>query len=101
MPIKPWIATCIQTLNHVVNDASTREEAMAIVNRSLDRWELFIRSAVGRGGEGPSQGGQHLFGDDKPFEVGVLTAAILLWPGHADESGGRSAFAELGIEGRP
>lgn len=55
MPIKPWIATCIQTLNYVVNDASTREDAMAIVHRSLDRWEIFIRGAVARGGESPRQ----------------------------------------------
>ena len=46
----PWRATCIQTLNHVVNDVSTREEALAIIHRSLDRWESFIAAAVaGRG----------------------------------------------------
>ena len=37
MPIQPWIATCIQTLNHVVNDVSTREDARVIMHRSLDR----------------------------------------------------------------
>src|SRR4051812_33826385 len=47
-----WRATCIQTLNHVVNDASTREEAMAIVHRSLDRWEMFVTQAVGRAAGG-------------------------------------------------
>ena len=46
----PWRATCIQTLNHVVNDVSTREEALAIIHRSLDRWESFIAAAVGRSG---------------------------------------------------
>jgi len=55
MSVKPWVATCIQTLNHVVNDVSTREEARAIMHRSLDRWESFIKAAVGRAGEGPRQ----------------------------------------------
>lgn len=55
MPIKPWRATCIQTLNHVVNDASTREEAMAIIHRSLDRWELFVTQTVGRSSGGSRQ----------------------------------------------
>ena len=55
MPIQPWIATCIQTLNHVVNDVSTREDARVIMHRSLDRWESFIKAAVGRAGEGPRQ----------------------------------------------
>jgi len=53
MSIQPWVATCIQTLNHVVNDASSRAEAMQIVHRSLDRWDLFIRLAVGRSSGGP------------------------------------------------
>jgi predicted amidohydrolase len=50
MTIKHWRATCIQTLNHVVHEASTREEAMAIVNRTLDRWERFVAGVVGDGG---------------------------------------------------
>lgn len=53
MTIQPWVATCIQTLNHVVNDANSRAEAMQIVHRSLDRWDLFIRLAVGRSSGGP------------------------------------------------
>ncbi len=53
MTIQPWTATCIQTLNHVVNDVATRDEAMAIVHRSLDRWDSFIGSAVGRSSGGP------------------------------------------------
>ncbi|RVT90983.1 nitrilase-related carbon-nitrogen hydrolase [Sphingomonas crocodyli] len=52
MTIKPWRAHCIQTLNYVVNDVSTREDAQAIVQKSLDRWEKLIASTVGR-----SQGG--------------------------------------------
>jgi predicted amidohydrolase len=42
MTIRHWRATCIQTINHVVNHVATREEAMAIVHRSLDRWISFI-----------------------------------------------------------
>lgn len=57
MSLEPWVATCIQTLNHVVNEARDRAEAMAMVGRSLDRWESFVRAAVGRGGGsgGPRQ----------------------------------------------
>lgn len=53
MTIKPWRATCLQVMNHVVNDASTREEAMQIIHKSLDRWELFIEASVGRTSGGP------------------------------------------------
>jgi predicted amidohydrolase len=49
--IKPWKATCIQTLNHVVNDMNSREQAMELVHRSLDRWEVLLGSIAGRGGE--------------------------------------------------
>lgn len=48
--IEPFRATCIQVINHTVNDAKNREEAMAIINRSLDRWESFLRRGFGRGG---------------------------------------------------
>jgi predicted amidohydrolase len=44
--IVPWRATCVQVINHIVNDATTREEAMAIVHRSLDRWEAFLRRGI-------------------------------------------------------
>jgi hypothetical protein len=33
-----WKATAIQTNNVIVNAAKTREEAMVIVNKSIDRW---------------------------------------------------------------
>jgi predicted amidohydrolase len=46
MTIQPWRATCMQTINHTVNAASTREEAMAIVDRSLDRWIGFIAATT-------------------------------------------------------
>ncbi len=49
-----WKATAMQTNNVIVNGASTREEAMAIVNKSIDRWEMLIRFAVGRGGGLPN-----------------------------------------------
>jgi len=55
MTIDPWRATCVQVLNYVVNDVSTREEAMEIVNRSLDRWEQFVNLAAGRAANGPKQ----------------------------------------------
>jgi hypothetical protein len=42
---------------------------------------------------------QHFLGHHEAFEVGIFAAAILFWPGHADEPGGRSAAAEVGIEG--
>lgn len=45
-----WKATCMQTDNVVVNDVSTCAEAMAIVNKSLDRWEQLLRGVVFRGG---------------------------------------------------
>ncbi|MDX2224471.1 MAG: nitrilase-related carbon-nitrogen hydrolase [Rhodospirillaceae bacterium] len=45
-----WKATCMQTDNNIVNDATTRAEAMAIINRSLDRWEQLLKTTVMRGG---------------------------------------------------
>ena len=45
-----WKATAMQTNNVIVNAANSREEAMAIVNQSIDRWEQLIRFAVSRGG---------------------------------------------------
>ena len=48
--IAPWQATCMQVINYMVNDATTREEAMTIINRSLDRWEMFLRRSMRRGG---------------------------------------------------
>jgi predicted amidohydrolase len=44
-------ATCVQVVTNVVNGASTREEAMAIVDRTIDRWEQLAMTAVrGRAG---------------------------------------------------
>ena len=43
-----WQATCMQTINNSVNRATTREEAMVIVNRSIDRWQELLGYAVGR-----------------------------------------------------
>ncbi|MBT6962008.1 MAG: hypothetical protein HOA00_12760, partial [Rhodospirillaceae bacterium] len=45
-----WKATAMQTNNVIVNAAKTREEAMAIVDKSIDRWEELIMWAAGRGG---------------------------------------------------
>ncbi|MBM3515681.1 MAG: hypothetical protein FJX59_18490, partial [Alphaproteobacteria bacterium] len=45
-----WKATCMQTDNIVVNDVSTRDDAMKIVNTSLDRWEQLLRGVAVRGG---------------------------------------------------
>jgi predicted amidohydrolase len=46
--ILPWQATCMQIVTRIVNKAATRDEAMAIVNKSLDRWiELITGSARG------------------------------------------------------
>ena len=47
--IKPWRATCMQVYCNVVNSANTREEAMVIIHRSIDRWIELIRGAS-RGG---------------------------------------------------
>lgn len=46
-----WKATCMQTVNNIVNAARTREEAMAIVDKSLKRWEVLLHTAVGKGGD--------------------------------------------------
>jgi predicted amidohydrolase len=45
-----WKATAMQTNNVIVNSASNRDEAMVIVNKSIDRWEELIKFSVGRGG---------------------------------------------------
>ena len=45
--IKPWRAVCMQTINHCLNFAKTRDEAMAILNSSIDRWIELITSSVG------------------------------------------------------
>lgn len=41
--IKPWRATCMQVYCYLVNDARNRDEAMAMVNKSLDRWIALMR----------------------------------------------------------
>lgn len=48
-----WQATCMQTLNNAVNRAGTRDEAMQIVNRSIDRWQELLGFAVGRPSKAP------------------------------------------------
>lgn len=53
MTIQPWKAICIQTLNHVVNDCSGREEARELMHRSLKRWEYLVDSTSGRAGGMP------------------------------------------------
>lgn len=45
--IKPWRAVSMQTINHCLNFAKTREDAMVILNKSLDRWIELITFAVG------------------------------------------------------
>jgi predicted amidohydrolase len=49
--IKPWRATCMQVYCNLIAPASDREEAMVILNRSLDRWIELIRG-VARSGPG-------------------------------------------------
>ncbi|MEC9375980.1 MAG: hypothetical protein VYA80_06375 [Pseudomonadota bacterium] len=58
--IKPWTATCVQVLNYTVNHAKNREEAMEIVNRSLDRWELLILGGIAPGQARPNNANQLL-----------------------------------------
>lgn len=36
--IETWRATCMQVYTHILNRVDTREDAMAIVGQSLDRW---------------------------------------------------------------
>ena len=43
-------ATCMQMTNHIVNEANSREEAMVIVNKAIDRWETLLKFGAGRGG---------------------------------------------------
>ena len=45
-----WKATCMQTMNHVVNRAGNRDEAMLIINKSLDRWDELLGSLVASNG---------------------------------------------------
>ena len=52
--IQPWTATCVQVLNHTVNHVSTREAAMEIVNRSLDRWEILVLGGIAPGQARPN-----------------------------------------------
>lgn len=47
--INPWRATCMQVYCNLVNGASNRDEAMVILNRSIDRWIELLRG-VARGG---------------------------------------------------
>lgn len=44
-------ATCVQVVTRVVNDVNTREDAMAIVDETLGRWEQMATMAA-RGGGG-------------------------------------------------
>lgn len=43
---KPWRAVCMQVHTNIVNRAKTRDEAMRIVNKSLDRWTELARASV-------------------------------------------------------
>ena len=47
--IEPWRATCMQVYCNLVNGAGSREEAMVLVNRSIDRWIELIRGVARRG----------------------------------------------------
>ncbi len=49
--VQPWTATCMQVYTHIVNSANNREDAMAIVNKSLDRWVTLAKVAAR--GSGP------------------------------------------------
>ena len=44
--VEPWVAVCMQVYTHIVNRTNNREDAMKIVNKSLDRWEELARAAV-------------------------------------------------------
>ena len=52
--IQPWTATCVQVLNHTVNHVSTREAALEIVNRSIDRWEILVLGGIAPGQARPN-----------------------------------------------
>ena len=58
--IQPWTATCVQVLNHTVNHAKNRDEAMEIVHRSLDRWEILILGGIAPGQARPNNPNQLL-----------------------------------------
>ncbi|MDG2319080.1 MAG: nitrilase-related carbon-nitrogen hydrolase [Rhodospirillaceae bacterium] len=47
--IEPWRVTCMQTHTHALNSCANREEAMAVVNTRLDRWEQLIRGQARNG----------------------------------------------------
>jgi predicted amidohydrolase len=53
--VGPWKATCMQTINHVVNEARSRPEAMAIVNKAIDRWDVLLGAVAGRRAVGMPQ----------------------------------------------
>jgi predicted amidohydrolase len=52
--IEPWTATCMQVLNYTVNHASTRDEALEIIHRSIDRWEQLSIGITGGGQARPN-----------------------------------------------
>ena len=58
--IQPWTATCVQVMNRTVNHASNRDEAMEIVHRSLDRWEILILGGIAPGQARPNNPNQLL-----------------------------------------
>ncbi len=47
--IEPWRVACMQTYTHALNGCTNREDAMAIVNTSLNRWEQLIRGQACNG----------------------------------------------------
>lgn len=50
--IQPWTATCVQVYSHCVNNLATRADAMAVVNKSADRWLQLVRAGARMGGGG-------------------------------------------------
>ena len=71
--IQPWTATCVQVLNHTVNHANSRAEALDIIHRSLDRCEILIL-----GGIAPGQA--RYVGAAETFRTGMAT--VVRWPVH-------------------
>jgi predicted amidohydrolase len=48
--IQPWRATCMQVYCNLVNSARNRDEALVIMNRSIDRWITLARGVARDGG---------------------------------------------------
>lgn len=50
--IQPWTATCVQVYTHCVNSTTTRADAMAVVNKSVDRWLQLAKAGARMSGGG-------------------------------------------------